>query len=104
MFPAFLEVRRLKVVRLSALRTGLLYLPGDIPGIHFCYRLRRPQGHSAARRIRSMKNLNDPIENRTLDLPACSAVRHPTAPPRSRPRIIGGINLQIRCVPQLNIL
>jgi len=29
-----------------------------------------------------MKNSNDTIENRTRDLPACSAVPQPTAPPR----------------------
>jgi hypothetical protein len=26
----------MKVVRLSALRTGLLYYPENIPGTHFC--------------------------------------------------------------------
>jgi hypothetical protein len=31
----------------------------------------------------SMKNSNDTIGNRTRDPPACSAVRHPTAPPRA---------------------
>ena len=30
-----------------------------------------------------MKNSNDTIENRTRDLPACSAVPQPTAPPRA---------------------
>jgi hypothetical protein len=30
-----------------------------------------------------MKNFNDTIENRTRDLPACSAVPEPTAPPRA---------------------
>ena len=30
-----------------------------------------------------MKNSNDTIWNRTRDLPACSAVPQPTAPPRS---------------------
>jgi hypothetical protein len=30
-----------------------------------------------------MKNSNDAIENRTRDLPACSAVPQPTAPPRA---------------------
>jgi hypothetical protein len=40
--------------------------------------LSRPQGE----RIKSMKNPNDPIGNRTRDLPACSAVR-PTAPTRA---------------------
>jgi hypothetical protein len=43
----------MKVVRLSALRTGSLYPPGNIPGTHFCWRLSRPQGHSAARSLRS---------------------------------------------------
>jgi hypothetical protein len=28
--------RHMKVVRLSALRTGRLYFPGYIPGPHFC--------------------------------------------------------------------
>jgi hypothetical protein len=63
------------VVRLSALRTGRLYSPGNIPGTHFCYRLSRPQGHSATGRIISMKNSNNTIGNRTRDLPACSAVQ-----------------------------
>jgi hypothetical protein len=34
----------------------------------------RPQGHSAAGRIKSMKNLNGPIGNLTRDISACSAV------------------------------
>jgi hypothetical protein len=42
-----------------------------------------PRGHSAARRIISMKNSNDTIGNRTRDHPACSAVPQPTAPPRT---------------------
>jgi hypothetical protein len=32
----FLDYRHMMVVRLSALRTGRLYLPGIIPGTHFC--------------------------------------------------------------------
>jgi hypothetical protein len=36
---------------------------------------------SAARRIQSMKYPNDHIGNRTRDLPPCSAVPQPTAPP-----------------------
>jgi hypothetical protein len=32
----FLDNRHMKVVRLSALRTGRLYPPGNIPGTHFC--------------------------------------------------------------------
>ena len=31
-----------------------------------------------------MKNPNDTIGNQTPDLPACSAVPQPTAPPRAR--------------------
>jgi hypothetical protein len=31
-----------------------------------------------------MKNSSDTIGNRTCDLPACSAVPQPTAPPRAR--------------------
>ena len=44
----FQDNRHMKVVRLSALRTGHLYHQGNIPGTHFCQRLSRPQGHSAA--------------------------------------------------------
>ena len=69
--PRFQDSRHMKAVRLSALRTGCFYTPGNIPGIHFCQRLSRPQGHSAAGRIMSMKNSDG---NRTRELPACSAV------------------------------
>jgi hypothetical protein len=34
--PRFLHNRHMKVVGLSALRTGRLYPPGNIPGTHFC--------------------------------------------------------------------
>ena len=81
--PRFQDSRHMKVLRLPALRTGRFYPPGNIPGTHFCYRLSRPQGHSAAGRIMLMKNCNDNIGNRTRDLPACSAVHQPTAPPRA---------------------
>ena len=47
----------MKAVRLSALRIGRLYSPGNIPGTHFCQRLSQPQGHSAAGRIMSMKKI-----------------------------------------------
>jgi hypothetical protein len=36
-----------------------------------------------AGRIKSMKNSNDSIGNQTRDVPACSAVPQPTAPPRA---------------------
>jgi len=54
---------------------------GNIPGTHFCQRLSRPQGHSAARKIESMNTSNDTMGDRTRDLPACDAVPQPTAPP-----------------------
>jgi hypothetical protein len=57
------------------------FTPGDIPGTCCCYTLIVPQGHSAAGRIKSTKNSNDAIGNRTRDLPACSAVPQSTAPP-----------------------
>ena len=73
----------MKVVRLSALRTGRLYSPGYIPGTHSCYRLSRPQDHRVAERVMSLKNSKDTIENRIHDFQACSAVPQPTAPPRA---------------------
>ena len=79
--PRFQDTWHMKVLRLSALRTGHLYPPGNIPGTPFCKRLSRPQGHSAAGRI--MKNSSDTIGNRTRNLPACSAVLQPTRPPRA---------------------
>jgi hypothetical protein len=64
----------MQVASLSARRTARLYAPVNIPGTHFCQRLSRSQGHSAAGRIMSMKNSNYTNGNRTSDLPACSAV------------------------------
>jgi len=34
--PRFQDSRHMKVVRLSGLRIGRLYPPGNIPGTHFC--------------------------------------------------------------------
>ena len=64
----------MKVVRLSAVRTGHLYPPGNIFDTHFCQRLSWPQGHSAAGRIMLVKNCIDTSGNRNRDLPACSSV------------------------------
>jgi hypothetical protein len=41
--PRFQDNRHMKVVRLSALRTGRLYHPGNFPGTHFSYMLSQPQ-------------------------------------------------------------
>jgi hypothetical protein len=79
----------MKVVRLSALCTAHIYLPGNILGTHFCWSLSRPQAHSVAGRITSLKNSNNTIGNRTPDLLACSAVPQPTM----RPRAPGGAGI-----------
>ena len=51
--PRFQDNRHIKLVRLSAPRTGRFYPPGNIPGTHFCWRLSRPQDYSAAGRMTS---------------------------------------------------
>jgi hypothetical protein len=61
----------MKVVKLSALRIGRLYSPGNIPGTHF----------STTEKMTAMKNSSDTIGNRTCDVPAYSAVPQPAAPP-----------------------
>jgi hypothetical protein len=50
------------------------FTPRKSPGTHLCSRPSRPQGHSAAGRIRSVEKSNDLIGARTRDLPACSVV------------------------------
>jgi hypothetical protein len=57
--------------------------PGNIPGTHFCYKLSRPQSHSAAGGIMSIKKSCDAIGNRNRDLPAFIAVPQPTVPLRA---------------------
>jgi hypothetical protein len=73
----------MKVIRLSALRTGRLYPQEIFLVLISVKRLSQPQGHTAAGRIMTMKISIDTIGNRTCDLPACSAVPQPTAPPRA---------------------
>jgi hypothetical protein len=79
-------------VMLSAPRAGRPLPPRKIPGTHFCLRLSRPQGHSAAGRIRSIEKCNDLIGNRTRDLEACSIVPQPTTLPRARPKCDPGLS------------
>jgi hypothetical protein len=74
--PRFLDNRDMKVARLLALSTGHLYPPINIPDAHFCQRLSRPQGHSVAGWIKSMKNSNDSVVNRNRDLPRQCAGLH----------------------------
>ena len=53
-----------------------LYPPfqGDIPVNHFCWRLTRLQGHTAAGKMKSKKIPNNPNGNRTRELTVYSAV------------------------------
>jgi hypothetical protein len=71
----------MKVVRLSALSAGRLYLPGDVPGNIFFERLSQSQGHIAAGRIKTMKVPNGTIGNQRGNLPGFNVVPQPTAPP-----------------------
>jgi hypothetical protein len=60
-----------------------LFTARKIPDTHFCQKLSRPQGHSAARRIRSAEKFSDLIGNGTCDLPACSIVPQSTTLPHA---------------------
>jgi len=70
--------RLMKVLSMSALRTGCLFPQGDIPSTHYCKRLSRIQVHIAAGRITTMKNPNESIGNRTRDLPDCNKMSQPS--------------------------
>jgi hypothetical protein len=85
--PEFIDNRHMKVVRSSALRTGRLYPQERFLVLISVKRLSRPQGHNTTGRIKPLKNSSDSIGNRTRNLPACSAVPQPTAPPRTLPPV-----------------
>ena len=63
--------RYMNVARLSALSTCCVYPPWNTPGNNFYYRFNRSEWS------------NDTTGNRTRNLPPCSAVPQPTAPPRA---------------------
>jgi hypothetical protein len=84
--PRFQGNRHMKMARLSAEYTGRLY-PQEISLTHVCLYLSRPQGHSAAGRIMSMKNCKDTIGDRNRQPSACSRcftqMRHRVPPHRA---------------------
>ena len=55
----------------------------------------RPQGHSAARRIMSMKNTNDNIGNRTFRPSDLYALSQLTATPRGSPKQVRNNNTAV---------
>jgi hypothetical protein len=59
------------------------FTPRKIPGTHFCYRLSRPQRHSAAGEIRSNEKSNGLNGNRNRELPAYSTVPQAITLPRA---------------------
>lgn len=67
--PRVLDSRLKAEVRFSPLST------------HFAYRLSRPQGSNAVRRIRPIEISNDVNGDITNDLAACGNVRQPTTLP-----------------------
>jgi hypothetical protein len=68
-------------VRFSALRAGRSLPHRKMQVLISVKRLSRPQGHSAAGRIRSVEKSSDLIGNRTRDFPACSIMPQPTTLP-----------------------
>ena len=87
----FHDNRHMKVVRFSTLDTGRLYRSVNIVGTV------RTQGHNAARRILSMKNSNDTVENRTRDLLVCS-LNQPRAPFKFAPLRIYQMRVQVSLI------
>jgi hypothetical protein len=82
--PHFLENRLTDGDELVSFKRRTPFTSRKMPGTHFCQRLIRPQGHSAAGRIRSIEKIsNDLIGNRTPNLPTFSNVSKPTALPRA---------------------
>ena len=71
--PRFQDNRHMKVVRLSALRTGRLY-PTKYSWYSFLLETESNPGPLCGRKNYVIKNCSDTIGNRTRDFPACSEV------------------------------
>jgi len=78
--PRFQDNRHMKVVRLSALRTGRF----NPPRKYFWYSVPL-EAESTPRTLCGRKDHEKIPKTRTRDLPACSAVPQLTAPPHSPP-------------------
>jgi hypothetical protein len=90
--PHFLDDRLRDGAEVVSLTRRPPFALRKISGTHFCYRLSRPQGHSAAGKIRSIEKSNDLIGIRTCDLPACSIVPQSTTLPRAAKIFLEGKN------------
>jgi hypothetical protein len=72
--------------RLSAIRTGRLYPPRKYSWYSFPLEAESTPGPSCGRKDYDNEKSTNTIVNRTRDLPVCSAVPQPTAPPRPQPK------------------
>jgi hypothetical protein len=85
----FQKVEASQISRQSAHEGGKVVSPTHRPPLpprkdswySFLLEAESTPGHSATKTIMPLKNSNDTIGNRTHDVPACSAVPQPTAPP-----------------------
>jgi hypothetical protein len=80
--PEFQDSCYLKVVKFRQPYAQANLPPGNISVTHCCYRVGRTQGRSADGKIKSMKQSNYTMGNKTRDLPACRAVPQPTTSPQ----------------------